>query len=161
MVTGGPGEIVQKRAGRALQKRANKCKIVQNNPGGSLQERAKTGGKVQNNFADSGVLKNVFFSFSTRFAAECDEYRLKRTRFKPFGEQIRFFISVTIYRIPFVFHLYTPNLLHKNFTHNNFASPWGSAKKIDPGNGPRDLDFRILLAVGFRTRWLLTRTDVK
>ena len=107
MVTGGPGKIVQKRAGRTLQKRAKTGKIVQNKPGGSLQERAKTGRKVQNNFAGSGVLKNVFSSFSTRFAAECDEYRLKRTRFKPFGEQIRFFISVTIYRIPFVFHLKT------------------------------------------------------
>ena len=97
MVTGGPGKIVQKRAGRTLQKRAKTDKIVQNNPGGSLQERAKTGGKVQTDFAGSGVLKKTcFFSFSTRFAAECDEYRLKRTRFKPFGEQIRFFVSVTI-----------------------------------------------------------------
>ena len=54
MVTGGPGKIVQKRAGQTLQTRANTGKIVQHNPGGSLQERAKTGGKVQNNFAGSG-----------------------------------------------------------------------------------------------------------
>ena len=60
MVTGGPGKIVQQRAGRTLQKREKTGNVVQTNPGGSLQERAKTGGKVQNNFAGSGVLKNVF-----------------------------------------------------------------------------------------------------
>ena len=32
-------------------------------------------------------------------------------------------------------------------------------KQIDPGKGPRDLDFRVLLAVSFRTRWLLAQTD--
>ena len=61
MVIGGPGKIVQKRAGRTLQKWSKTGKIVRNNPGGSLQERAKTGGKVQHNFAGSGVLKTSVF----------------------------------------------------------------------------------------------------
>ena len=37
--------------------------------------------------------------------------------------------------------------------------PGEPAEKLDPGDMPRDLDFRTLLAVGFRMRWLLAQMD--